>query len=111
MLSTHLELSLRPCRAAEGLGGSMGRQLSRRSILQGIGASAVAAAGFPALTACAFGGGTSSGGSAAADITGSFDWKKHSGKQIKLLLNKHPYQEALVADLAKFTELTGIQVT
>ena len=40
-----------------------------------------------------------------------FNWRKYEGTSIKLLLNKHPYQEALVAELPKFTELTGIQVT
>jgi multiple sugar transport system substrate-binding protein len=40
-----------------------------------------------------------------------FDWKAQSGKSIKLLLNKHPYQEALVAELPQFEELTGIKVT
>lgn len=40
-----------------------------------------------------------------------FNWRKYEGTSIKLLLNKHPYQEALVAELPKFTELTGIQVS
>ncbi len=40
-----------------------------------------------------------------------FDWKAHSGTDIKLLLNKHPYTDALLAHLAEFTEKTGIQVT
>lgn len=41
----------------------------------------------------------------------AFDWKAHSGTEIKLLLNKHPYADALLAHLNEFTELTGITVT
>src|SRR5205085_11333954 len=81
------------------------RPIGRRTFL----GAGLAAAALPALSACGFGGG-SSGGSEANTINGPFDWKKFSGQQIKLLLNKHPYQEALVADLHRFTDLTGIQV-
>ncbi|MBX3083569.1 MAG: sugar ABC transporter substrate-binding protein [Anaerolineae bacterium] len=41
----------------------------------------------------------------------SFDWKKYSGTTLKVLLNQHPYQQALVGELPKFEELTGIKVT
>ena len=41
----------------------------------------------------------------------AFDWKKHSGTSIKLLLNKHPYTDALLAHLDEFTAQTGITVT
>ena len=40
----------------------------------------------------------------------SFDWKKHSGETIKLLLPKHPYADHLVKGLPAFTALTGVQV-
>ena len=40
-----------------------------------------------------------------------FDWKAHNGTDIKLLLNKHPYTDALLAHLNEFTEKTGINVT
>lgn len=40
-----------------------------------------------------------------------FDWKAHNGTEIKLLLNKHPYSDALLAHLDEFTEKTGISVT
>lgn len=40
-----------------------------------------------------------------------FDWRAHEGTSLKLLLNQHPYQQALVGELPKFTELTGIEVT
>ena len=41
----------------------------------------------------------------------AFDWQKHSGTSIKLLLNKHPYTDALLAHLGEFTASTGIDVT
>ena len=40
-----------------------------------------------------------------------FDWKAYEGETLNLLLQEHPFQEALVAELPKFTELTGINVT
>lgn len=55
---------------------------------------------------------TRSGGVAPAQAqSGDFDWRAHEGESIKLLLNQHPYQQALVSELASFTELTGIEVT
>jgi len=38
-----------------------------------------------------------------------FDWRKYEGTTLHLLLNQHPYQQALVGELDKFTELTGIK--
>jgi multiple sugar transport system substrate-binding protein len=40
-----------------------------------------------------------------------FDWRAHEGTTLNLLLNQHPYQQALVGELDEFTELTGIEVT
>lgn len=40
-----------------------------------------------------------------------FDWKKHSGKELKLLLNKHPYTDAMIANLDNFKNLTGMGVS
>jgi len=40
-----------------------------------------------------------------------FDWRAFEGTSLKLLLNQHPYQQALVGELAEFEELTGITVT
>ena len=42
---------------------------------------------------------------------GEFNWRAHEGESLKLLLNPQPYQQALVGELPKFTELTGIEVT
>jgi multiple sugar transport system substrate-binding protein len=39
-----------------------------------------------------------------------FDWKKNSGKRLNLLLNKHPYADAMIADLDNFKSLTGMDV-
>ena len=41
----------------------------------------------------------------------SFNWRQFEGTELKLLLNQHPYQQALVGELPKFEELTGIKVT
>jgi len=47
----------------------------------------------------------------AAAPAGEFSWRAHEGESLKLLLNQHPYQQALVGELDKFMELTGIEVT
>lgn len=39
-----------------------------------------------------------------------FDWKKHEGTTLNLLMNKHPYMDALVANLDNFKQLTGMDV-
>ena len=44
-------------------------------------------------------------------LAADFDWKGQSGKSIKVLLNKHPYADAMIADLDAFKALTGINVT
>ncbi len=44
-------------------------------------------------------------------LAADFDWKAHSGKTIKVLLNKHPYADAMIANLDNFKELTGMDVT
>ncbi|WP_062492976.1 MULTISPECIES: ABC transporter substrate-binding protein [Paenibacillus] len=57
-------------------------------------------------------GGASPGASSPqpASDGGAFDWKKHSGGQINVMLNQHPYAEAIIARLPQFEELTGIKV-
>ena len=40
----------------------------------------------------------------------NFNWRAHAGTNLYLLLNKHPYADALIADLPRFTTLTGIHV-
>jgi multiple sugar transport system substrate-binding protein len=43
-------------------------------------------------------------------LAADFDWKRHSGKTVKLLLNKHPYTDAMIANLDNFKALTGMNV-
>ncbi len=51
-------------------------------------------------------------GAAATDaLAADFDWMKHKGTALKLLLNKHPYADAMIADLDNFKKMTGIEVT
>ena len=44
-------------------------------------------------------------------MAANFDWQKYKGKAIKLLLNKHPYTDALLANIENFKKLTGLDVT
>ena len=44
-------------------------------------------------------------------LAADFDWMKFKGNKLKLLLNKHPYADAMIADLANFKSLTGMDVT
>ena len=86
---------------------ALGMRRSRRRILQtGAGAGAALAAsrmeGNRRLAAAQ--------DSAAADVTGEFDWKRAEGTTIRALLNVHPYADALKANLQAFTDLTGITV-
>ncbi|MFG2117911.1 ABC transporter substrate-binding protein [Streptomyces sp. NPDC048710] len=85
----------------------------RRRFLALTGALTAATVAAPLLSACGTGFGDDSdkgGGSAADDVTGSFDWRREKGTTVKALLNKHPYTDALIADLKSFTEKTGIEV-
>lgn len=75
-------------------------QLSRRGLLRGLGAAGVTAATAGALVNMA----------QSRALAADFDWKKHSGTGVKLLLNKHPYADAMIANLNTFKEMTGIDV-
>ena len=44
-------------------------------------------------------------------MAANFDWQKYKGKAIKLLLNKHPYTDAMLANIENFKKLTGLDVT
>ena len=48
---------------------------------------------------------------AAMSPGGAFDHKKYAGQKVHLRLSKHPYVDALTPDIAKFKEMTGIDVT
>lgn len=58
-----------------------------------------------ALAACAPG-----GGSGLDEATGDFDWTRYDGESIEVLLNQHPWQQAIEPRLGEFEELTGITV-
>ena len=75
-------------------------QMSRRSLIRGLGALGVSAATAGVLVNMV------STQAMAAD----FDWKKHAGTGVKLLLNKHPYTDAMIANLDNFKSLTGMEV-
>ena len=44
-------------------------------------------------------------------LAANFDWQKEKGKAIKLLLNKHPYTDAMLMNIDNFKKLTGLDVT
>ena len=77
------------------------RRISRRELLDRAGKLGIGAAAAHSLL------GMASTQAMAAD----FDWKKYQGKSIKLLLNKHPYADAMIADIDSFKTLTGMNVT
>lgn len=88
--------------------------MDRRDFLK---AAALGAAGVPLISACGFGGpggagGQESGddGKAAGEVKGGFDWKKYDGETVRLLMNKHPYTDALKAHQKAFTQDTGIKL-
>lgn len=43
-------------------------------------------------------------------LAADFDWKAYEGEQITLLLNKHPYVDAMIANIDSFRQLTGMEV-
>jgi multiple sugar transport system substrate-binding protein len=48
--------------------------------------------------------------SATEALAADFDWEKYKGKTVTLLLNKHPYADAMIADVDTFKKLTGMDV-
>jgi multiple sugar transport system substrate-binding protein len=44
-------------------------------------------------------------------LAADFDWMAFKGSKLKLLLNKHPYADAMIADLDHFKTMTGMDVT
>ena len=76
-------------------------KMSRRSLIKRLGALGVGTAASGPLM------GLMSSEALAQD----FDWKAHEGTAIKLLLNKHPYADAMIANLDAFKQMTGMEVT
>lgn len=75
-------------------------KLSRRELLKRFGAMGLTASSAGVLLNM----------QASKALAADFDWKAHSGKTVKLLLNKHPYTDAMIANLDNFKELTGMDV-
>ena len=44
-------------------------------------------------------------------MAADFDWMAYKGTKLKLLLNKHPYADAMIANLQAFKDMTGMDVT
>lgn len=78
-------------------------QISRRGLMRGLGAMGLSAAAAGTLL--------SGAATRAMAQSSNYDWKQHAGTQLKLLLNKHPYTDAMIADLPAFRELTGMDVS
>ncbi|MFK5978726.1 MAG: extracellular solute-binding protein [Rhizobiaceae bacterium] len=75
--------------------------VSRRGVIRGLGALGVSAATAGVLVNAA---------ATNALAQNGFDWKKHAGTTVKLLLNKHPYADAMIANLENFKKLTGMDI-
>jgi multiple sugar transport system substrate-binding protein len=77
---------------------------SRRQFLKTAAVGAAATSLGPFLVGC--------GGSSASSqtATGPFNWQQYKGTTLSLLLNKHPYTDAMIADLNSFKQLTGMNV-
>lgn len=77
------------------------KQMSRRELLD-----RVARLGLSAALA-----NTLLGAASTRALAQNFDWKKYQGESIKLLLNQHPYADAMIANIESFKELTGMNVS
>jgi multiple sugar transport system substrate-binding protein len=78
-----------------------GRQVSRRELMSGLGKLGVSAVAARYLLSDAV----------TRAMAADMDWMKYKGTQLKLLLNKHPYADAMIADIDSFKKLTGMDVT
>ena len=76
-------------------------QISRRELMEGAGKLGVSAATANFMLNAA---GTQA-------LAADFDWMKYKGSKVHLLLNKHPYADAMIADLPNFKSMTGMDVT
>ena len=76
-------------------------QMSRRELMSGAAKLGIGAATANFMLNAA----------ATRALAADFDWKKFQGAKLHLLLNKHPYADAMIADLANFKSLTGMDVT
>ncbi|HET6438987.1 MAG TPA: extracellular solute-binding protein [Anaeromyxobacter sp.] len=77
-------------------------KMGRRELLKRMGALGVGAAATSFMV---------NGMATKALAAGGVDFQKHKGKSLRLLMNKHPYNDALMKNLGNFKELTGMEVT
>jgi multiple sugar transport system substrate-binding protein len=77
------------------------KRITRRDLLDG--AAKLGVAGIAANAAFA--------SSVSQAMAADFNWKGQAGKTVKLLLNKHPYVDAMIGDIEAFKSLTGMNVT
>ena len=68
------------------------KRISRRDLLDGAAKLGIAGVAANAIFASSF----------SRAMAADFNWKSQSGKSVKLLLNKHPYVDAMIADLDAF---------
>ena len=76
-------------------------RVSRRDLIQGAARLGITAASANFLL----------GSSVTKSMAADYDWQAQKGTAIKLLLNKHPYADAMIADLDNFKTMTGMDVT
>ena len=67
------------------------RRIGRRELMRRLAALGFAAAGADMLVNAA----------QTSALAADFDWKAHKGTDLNLLLNKHPYADAMIADLPR----------
>ncbi|MFC6489386.1 ABC transporter substrate-binding protein [Nitratireductor sp. GCM10026969] len=82
------------------VGAFLRGQVDRRGLIKGLGAMGVTAATAGTLLNMA----------QTRALAQDFDWKAHQGKTVKLLLNKHPYADAMIANLDNFKKMSGMNV-
>ena len=76
-------------------------RMSRRELFKGLGALGLSTSAAAVLV---------NASATRALAQNGFDWKKHEGTTVRLLLNQHPYTDAMIANLENFKELTGMDV-
>jgi len=77
------------------------KKMSRRELIQATGKAGLSAsaAGFLLTQA------------QTRAMAADFDWMKYKGSKLKLLLNKHPYADAMIANIETFKSMTGMDIS
>jgi multiple sugar transport system substrate-binding protein len=88
----YLEESAMSDKAKDFFAAFKAGKVSRRELMSGAGKLGITAATANVMLNAA--------GTAA--IAADFDWMKYKGTKLHLLLNKHPYADAMIADLDNF---------